>query len=402
MPLEPIPVSSGRPGHILVVDDSVTTRMALVRLLRHGSGDWKIAGAPDAEAAIHEAGRAASGGEPFHLVLLDVEMPGMSGLEAVPHLLALPSPPRVMMVASPTRRSAESTFAALAAGASDFVPKPSSRGLAGFERELLSKVAALLPAPAPVARTFQPVSPVAAADARQPVMGARARSAQRAERPAAAEWSSSSTPSVTPIPSLAPSGSGLRVVAIGASTGGPAAIAAVLRGLRGIETGPVVITQHMPAAFLPVFADQLAPVIGRPCAEAEDGAALRPDRVYVAPGERHLLVERTGSRLLTRLDDGPPENFCRPAVDPMFRSVARAFGPAALAVILTGMGQDGADGCAAIRAAGGRVLAQDESSSIVWGMPGAVVRRGLADAVLTLDGIAPAIVAAVRRAGCAR
>jgi two-component system chemotaxis response regulator CheB len=173
-------------------------------------------------------------------------------------------------------------------------------------------------------------------------------------------------------------------------------LSAVLRGLRHLPPIPIIITQHMPAAFLPVFAEQLGPIIGRPCGEAADGATLQPGCVCVAPGERHLTLERAGAQVLLRLDAGPPENFCRPAVDPMLRSVARAFGPAALVIILTGMGQDGAEGCAAVRAAGGRVLAQDEATSVVWGMPGAVVRRGLADAVVPLEAMASAIMASAR------
>lgn len=374
---------------------STTIRMALVRLLGRAAPGWAVADAPDAASGIARAIEAAGRGEAFDLVLLDVEMPGMSGLQAVPHLLSLRPAPRIVMVASETRRSAEITFAALQAGASDFIPKPTSHGLAGFERDLLAKAAALLAPAAPVAAAAvlaAPPSQLVTRTAIAPAPPGRGLPPHRllASGNAASRHKASSGNHAGRLGSF-------DILAIGASTGGPAAVSAVLRGLRELAAIPIVITQHMPAPFLPVFAEQLTPIIGRPCSEAKAGAVLQAGQVCVAAGDRHLLVERSGHRILLRLDEGPPENFCRPAVDPMLRSVAKVYGPAALAFVLTGMGQDGAEGCAAIRAAGGRVLAQDEATSIVWGMPGAVVRRGLADAVLPLDAIAPAILAIAGR-----
>lgn len=188
------------------------------------------------------------------------------------------------------------------------------------------------------------------------------------------------------------------MLAVGGSTGGPEALGRLLDGLRRAPARPILITQHMPAAFTAILAVQLARAIGRPCAEAGDGEPVRADGVYLAPGGFHMLVEtgRSGAPVL-RLSRAEPENFCRPAIDPMLRSVARTYGARCVAVVLTGMGQDGAAGCAAIRAAGGAVVVQDEGSSVVWGMPGAVARRGPADAVLLVDGIARLLCAALDR-----
>jgi two-component system chemotaxis response regulator CheB len=182
------------------------------------------------------------------------------------------------------------------------------------------------------------------------------------------------------------------LIAIGSSTGGPQALPEVLRRLAGRVKQPVVITQHMPATFTPILADHLTRHTGMTTAEAVEGLALRPGHAYLAPGGRHLLLQRQGEQITCHLDDGPPENFCRPAVDPMLRSVVAVVGGKAMAVILTGMGHDGLAGCQALIAAGGAVLAQDEATSVVWGMPGAVAQAGLCQAVLPLSRIGDEIV----------
>jgi two-component system, chemotaxis family, protein-glutamate methylesterase/glutaminase len=193
---------------------------------------------------------------------------------------------------------------------------------------------------------------------------------------------------------------GIRVVARAAD--GQQAVAALVRGLSRPLAVPVLVVQHMPAGFTAMLADHLNRLGGLPCAEARDGEALRTGRLYLAPGDRHLLAEASGGGLIARLLDGPPENFCRPAVDPMLRSLAAACGGPVLAVILTGMGQDGLAGCRAVAAAGGTVLAQDEATSVVWGMPGAVARAGLARTLLPPEGLAEQILAvAGARAGAA-
>jgi two-component system chemotaxis response regulator CheB len=190
-------------------------------------------------------------------------------------------------------------------------------------------------------------------------------------------------PAVTQKPAL---------IAIGSSTGGPAALPDVLRPLGDRITQPIVITQHMPAAFSQILVEHLGRHTPMPTVLATDGMPLLPGRIHVAPGGRHLLLVRQGDQVMCRLDDGPPESFCKPAVDPMLRSIIAIYGARALAVILTGMGQDGLLGCRALVAAGGTVLAQDEATSVVWGMPGAVAQAGLCQSVLPLKEIGKAIL----------
>jgi two-component system chemotaxis response regulator CheB len=186
-----------------------------------------------------------------------------------------------------------------------------------------------------------------------------------------------------------------RVVGIGSSTGGPQALAALVRNLpRGLPV-PLVVVQHMPAGFTTMLADHLNRLGGPPAAEAADGMPLLPGHLYVAPGGRHLLVEAGGAGFRAALSDAPPENFCRPAVDPLLRSLVRAAEGRVMAVILTGMGQDGLAGCRSVAAAGGAVLAQDEASSVVWGMPGAVARAGLARWQGPPEGLASQVRAAL-------
>jgi two-component system chemotaxis response regulator CheB len=182
------------------------------------------------------------------------------------------------------------------------------------------------------------------------------------------------------------------VIAIGSSTGGPQALFTVLGALPSSLQLPILITQHMPPTFTTILAQHLSRVANRPAAEAVDGEAIKPGHIYLAPGDFHMRVEASGTDRVLRLSKDPPENFCRPAVDPMLRSIAQAYGPAVLTVILTGMGSDGAKGGQTIVAAGGTVLAQDEPTSVVWGMPGAAAAAGICSAILSLSDIAPNIV----------
>ena len=181
---------------------------------------------------------------------------------------------------------------------------------------------------------------------------------------------------------------GFDILAIGSSTGGPQALFKVLTSIHGTVRQPIVITQHMPATFTTILAEHISRISGYPAAEGIDGEVIESGRVYVAPGDFHMMIEGSvGSGRKLRLDKSPPENFCRPSVDPMLRSVVRAYGRRVLCVILTGMGQDGLIGSRAVVDAGGTVIAQDEASSVVWGMPGAVAQAGLCSAILPLDQI---------------
>lgn len=180
-------------------------------------------------------------------------------------------------------------------------------------------------------------------------------------------------------------------IAIASSTGGPQALLQLFRGMAVCPSLPILITQHMPACLTAALADHIGQVAGMPCHEAEDGQPVQAGAIYVAPGGYHMEVAGSGRQAIIKLNDDPPEHFCRPAADPIFRSLAQVYGAGLLAVILTGMGIDGRLGAAAVTAAGGSVIAQDEASSVVWGMPGAVARDGLCAAVLPLDEIGPYI-----------
>jgi two-component system chemotaxis response regulator CheB len=329
----------------MVVDDSAVVRGLISRQISAEPGFEVVCTAVNGEQAIRELGRRA-----IDLVVLDVEMPVMDGLTALQLMLAQQPGLRVVMVSTVTRRNAEISLKALQLGASDYVPKPEG-GIAGaeeFRRELSAKLNALV--------------------------------VRRAPRPAAA-----ATPPLQPRSMrMAP-----LVLAIGASTGGPPALTQVFEALKGGSQQPILLTQHMPATFTALLAEQLGRAIGRPCAEAKDNEPIEAGRCYVAPGGWHMVVARDGARPVIRLNQEPPENFCRPAVDPMLRSAAQVYGAGVLAVILTGMGADGAVGCEAVARAGGRFVVQDEATSVVWGMPGAAAATGLAQEVLPLPKIGP-------------
>src|SRR5262245_3634570 len=292
-------------------------------------------------------------------------MPVMDGLETLRELRK--SYPRlpVIMFSALTERGAAATLDALAAGATDYFAKPSAACGADAARrvirdELIPAIKTLC-APAPAPARAAVARPAAPGEARRP------------------------TPAAP-----------VELVAVGTSTGGPNALAELFSGLPGALPVPIVIVQRMPPMFTRLLAERLSAQSPVRVEEGRSGGALRPGHAWVAPGDHHMIVVRDGPGGRVLLHQDPPENSCRPAADVLFRSVAEAFGPSALAVVLTGMGQDGLRGCEAIRAAGGQVLVQDEATSVVWGMPGFVARAGLADKVLPLALIAGEVV---RRVG---
>lgn len=327
---------------VMLCDDSSTVRSALGRLLESDPGIQIVARVGDGAQAL-AALDSASPLERAQVVLLDLEMPVMDGMTALPLILKREPRPVVIVASALTQRGAGATMAALRAGASDYIPKPGAAGggLADphFRGELLAKVKGW-------ARLRQkPAAPV-----RPPVTMAR---------PAAR-------------------GAAPKVVCIGSSTGGPQALAALVRRLPRQIAVPMVIVQHMPRGFTAMLAQHLDTLGGPRVSEAREGDVLEAGRIFLAPGDRHLLAKVEGDQVSLHLSDAPPENFCRPAVDPTLRSLVAAFGRSLQAVILTGMGHDGLAGCRAVAQAGGQVWAQDEASSVVWGMPGAVARAGLA------------------------
>jgi two-component system chemotaxis response regulator CheB len=361
---------------VLIVDDSALVRRILTEVL---------ARAPDIEVV----GAAA---DPFvarqkikdlrpDVLTLDVEMPRMDGLTFLRNLMRL-RPMPVVMVSSLTDQGAETTLKALELGAFDFVPKPKvdiAGTLAGFGDEIIAKVRA--------------------------ARGARLRSRIEGDAAAAVPVGPPAVPvgALAVVPKLSadailPPVSGSRtfrttdrLIALGASTGGTEAIREVLEALPS-DAPAMVISQHIPQAFSGPFARRMDGLSRMAVAEAVDGMLIVPGHVYIAPGDRHLLVERNGTRWRCRLSDGPPVNRHRPSVDVMFRSVAQSAAGNALGILLTGMGDDGARGLKEMRDAGSPTIAQDEATAVVWGMPGAAVKLGAADRVLPLGQVAAALM----------
>jgi len=354
----------------MVVDDSVVIRGLISR--------W-IASEPDmvVAASLRTGLDAVNQIERVNpdVAVLDIEMPELDGISALPQLLAKKRNLIVIMASTLTRRNAEISFKALSLGASDYIPKPESTREATaaeiFHHDLIQKI-----------RTF----------------GAKVRRAAPAASPLAPALHRE--PSARPAPAVQPqlmrrafSMQAPRVLLIGSSTGGPQALMALVTELGPvIDRFPVLITQHMPPTFTTILAEHLARSSHRPAHEAVDGEIVKAGRIYLAPGGRHMRVVRHGADAAIALDDGPPVNFCKPAVDPLFASAIDVWHAGVLAVVLTGMGSDGMRGGKEIVAAGGSVIAQDEASSVVWGMPGAAAHAGICAAVLPLNQIAPKLV----------
>lgn len=334
-----------RPIRVMIVDDSAVVRGLVARWIEEEPGLELVARHANGKYAVEDVARSAP-----DIILLDIEMPVMDGLEALPLLLRARPDVRILMVSTLTKRNAEISFKALALGALDYLPKPETNReittLPDFREEVIRKVRALgAPGrgPAPLTEAGRAAVPFK----------------QRAF-------------------SLVPP----RVIAIGSSTGGPQALTSLFETLSpSLGRIPVLIAQHMPPMFTTILAERLARATGRETKEGVDGETVCPGTIYVAPGNHHMTVHRSTPPQLS-ITKGPPVNFCRPAVDPLFTSVADAYGPAALGIVLTGMGQDGASGVRAIADAGGSVIAQDEGSSVVWGMPGAAAATGVCAALL--------------------
>jgi two-component system chemotaxis response regulator CheB len=356
----------------MVVDDSAVIRGLVKRWLQEDPGIEVVASANDGEMALKELDKCAP-----DVVVLDIEMPKMDGMAALPEILKKAPRTKVVMSSTLTARNADISLRALALGASDYIAKPRASGelhaADGFRRELVDKVRAL--GASGRGRPGGPIRPVAKADNGDIV----------SPRPAGGPYGSA--PIVLRKPAiLAP-----KVVAIGSSTGGPQALFKLFEDLDGKVRQPIVITQHMPATFTTILAQHLDRMDGVSCQEATDGMPLAEGQVYLAPGDYHMLVEPAAGGHVLRLNQAAPENFCRPAVDPLFRSLAAAFGDRVLAVVLTGMGHDGLQGGQHLVEHGATVIAQDEASSVVWGMPGAVATGGLCSAVLPIGELGQAV-----------
>jgi two-component system chemotaxis response regulator CheB len=341
---------------VLVVDDAVVVRKLVSDELA-------------ADPALEVAGTAANGKIALakltqvnpDLVILDVEMPELDGLATLRELRKTHPKLPVLMFSALTEAGAKATLDALALGATDYFTKPSSAtpgaALQVIRAELIPRIKALCHAAVPPA-----VPPSAAA-----------------------------------APSRAPGTARVEAVVIASSTGGPNALAELFHALPRDLPVPVLLVQHMPPMFTRLLAERLTAQSGLPVEEGRSGGPIRPGHAWVAPGDYHMTAVRAGTHVAVMTNQDPPENSCRPAADVLFRSAARAYGAGTLAVVLTGMGQDGLRGCQVIKEAGGQILAQDETTSVVWGMPGFVAKAGLADKVLPLGEIGPELVRRVRR-----
>jgi two-component system chemotaxis response regulator CheB len=333
----------------MVVDDSAVVRGLVSRWIEQEPGIDVVARHANGKLAVDDVARSGP-----DVVLLDVEMPVMDGLEALPLLLKAKPGVRVLMVSTLTKRNAEISFQALALGAFDYVPKPdSNREITispDFHQEVIRKIKAL---------------------GRARTAGGASAAADPAVPPRRLNFN------LRPFSLVPP-----RAIGIGSSTGGPEVLGRILASLTpALDRTPILVAQHMPPMFTAILAERLQRLTSREAKEGEDGEAVRPGTIYVAPGGHHMTVVRAnGSRL--RISREAPVHFCRPAVDPLFASMAAEFGPATLGIVLTGMGHDGAAGARAIADRGGTVLAQDEASSVVWGMPGAAAAVGACAAIL--------------------
>lgn len=350
---------------VLIVDDAVVVRSRVSKLLTTDPA-LEVVG-----VAAH--GRIALAKIPHvnpDVVILDVEMPEMDGLETLAairqHYPTLP----VIMFSAATRTGATATLDALALGASDYVTKPSQMGsLEAANQHICEQLI-------PKIKVFGTQMPL---------------SLQSGVH--AASWNENCSPPSVLTP---PSSKSIEVVGIGVSTGGPNALTALLPQFPADFPVPILIVQHMPPVFTKLLAERLAAKCHLRVDEATIGTVLEAGRVWIGPGNFHLMVQSHGTRKQIMIHQAPPENSCRPSVDVLFRSLAQEYGSGVLAIVLTGMGQDGLYGCKCIREAGGQILAQDQDSSVVWGMPGFVAKAGLADQVLPLDQLADEVIHRVR------
>lgn len=335
---------------LLIVDDSAVARAVLARMISQNPAFEIVDAVVGAREALDRLETTR-----VDVILLDIEMPGWNGIAALPEIIARAQGARILIVSALAEEGAAATVEALTLGAADTLAKPGKGSFGGKFSEILCDRLLRL---------------------------GHAEGAARPEkrRP---------RPLETIVP-LAPrtSNEAVECVAIGASTGGLHALAELLRALPPGFDAPILITQHLPAVFMQFFAEQMAACSGREAVVARDGMPLKPGRLHVAPGEAHLCVERHGGRVSVVLKQRKVESGCLPSVDPMFESVAQVFGKSAVGVVLSGMGRDGALGAERLSAAGGELLVQNIDTSVVWGMPGAIAKAGLANAVLAPADIA--------------
>jgi len=362
------PSAGGSGAHrhktVVIADDSVVVRGLFARWLGESGQFHVVAVAGDGETAVAHAGRFKP-----DVMVLDLDMPGVDGAAALPQILRESPKTGVLLATTLTERNTRIALECITKGAMDVLSKPDSRsGMTlslDFRSEFLLKLGNIAQTqtkpgalPPELDLDYTPTGPI----------------------------------SLRPLVSVMP-----RYLVIGASTGGPRAVAKVLFDIgEGLQDLTTLVVQHMPPLFTASFAEQVANYIGVPAREPFDGERLARGTIYVAPGGRHLGIDRKLGHIVASISDAPPVRFCRPAVDVLFADAARHLGAAALGLVLTGMGSDGTEGAAALRRVGAAVIAQDEQTSTIWGMPGSVVRARQASAVIPLDDIGLAIRNLVR------
>ena len=348
-PLIPDPEPTARTVRVMLVDDSLVVRSILERIVDQRAGLKICASVASAQDALDYLSR-----EPVDVVVLDVEMPGMNGIDALPHILERAEKARVLILSSNCVEGGPAAIEALALGASDTLAKPGRGSFSGRFADVLTERIMTLghrqdhPAPVPAAerRASQPAA--LAIDTDQPI----------------------------------------ECIAVAASTGGIPAFTNFLAHLDPRISAPILLTQHLPDAFMEFYAKQIGMMTARRVRVAEAGMAIEANSIYLAPGDAHLIVVESGRRREIALDRHPVDNGCCPSADPMLASVAEVYGKGGIAVILSGMGRDGAIGAARLKQAGGTIFAQAPESCVIWGMPGAVAKSGIAAATLNPDAIA--------------
>jgi len=364
---------------VMIVDDAIVVRGLFARWIEAEPDLELVASLRNGREAVDAIDRIKP-----DVVVLDVDMPELDGISALPQLLTKRPGVTIIMASTLTRRNAEISLRALALGATDYITKPSSQNeinaAPDFHRDLIEKIRGL------GRRASKPAAPPAAMPA-EPMTHILAPPLVPQAAPAAKplHYAAHGPITLRPMPHMAP-----RAILIGASTGGPQALNKLLTNIDNvIAQVPVLITQHMPPTFTAILSEHLSRLTRRPVHEAVHDEEITAGRIYMAPGGRHMSVALKNGVPVIDIGNGAPINFCKPAVDPLFTSAAQVWGTRALAVVLTGMGHDGLAGAHDIVHAGGHVIAQDEVSSVIWGMPGQVALAGLCSAVLPIDDIGP-------------
>lgn len=378
---------------VMIVDDSAFIRGAIARAIEGDPSLRIVVSVSNGEQAIKALMR-----EPVDVIVLDIEMPIMDGLTALPKLKEVDGAVQIIMASTLTQKNAEISLKAMSLGATDYIPKPSSghevNAAEDFRRDLVEKVKAL----GALARRSGVREPVAKPESKlppKPIAGVGPTRREAAPEKAAAPTQQTSKPPILTFGPGAKRDVVLRkepinrpdIIAIGSSTGGPQALFRVIKDMGPNLPQPIVITQHMPPSFTTILAEHIGRQCNVTCKEAQDGDVLKAGHYYIAPGDFHMLIDKKPSGSVVRLVKDPPENFCRPSVDPMLRSISSIYGRNILVVILTGMGQDGTRGGEIVVRGGGTLIAQDEATSVVWGMPGSVAMAGLCTALLPVSDI---------------